>query len=50
MIDYIVDALSLVQLCLNEVVIGIVVDDEFDVGEVALAIREQLGQLNAVGV
>ena len=45
----IVDALVLVQFSNNKVIVGIVVDDELDVGEVTLAVREQLGQLDTVG-
>ena len=46
----IVDALGLVQLSDNKVVVGVVMDDEFNIPEVTLAVGEQLGQLNAVGV
>ena len=45
----VVDALSLVQLCDDEVVVGVVMDDELNIGKVALAVGEQLGQLDAVG-
>ena len=50
MIGHIVDTLCLVQLGLDEVVVGIIVDDELNIGEVALAVAEQLGQIDAVGV
>ena len=50
MVGNIVDAFCAVQLRLNEVVVGIVVDDERNLGEIALAVGEQLGQIDAVGV
>ena len=45
----VVDALSLVQLCDDEVVVGVVMDDELNIVKVTLAVGEQLGQLDAVG-
>ena len=50
MVGHIVDALVCIQLSLDEVVVGVIMYDELDVLEVTLAVREQLGQLNAVGV
>ena len=50
MLHHVVNALRLVQLRLDEVVVGIVVDDELNILEVTLAVGEQLGQIDAVGV
>ena len=50
MVGHIVDTFLAIQYSLHKVVIGIVVNDEFNLGEVALTIGEQLGQFNAVGV
>ena len=49
-IDHIINAFVLVQLSLDEVVVSIVVNDELHVFKVALAVGEQLGQIDAVGV
>ena len=49
-VNDIVDALCLVQLGLDEVVVGVVMDDELNVLEVAVAVGEQLGQVDAVGI
>ena len=48
-VDHIVDALFLVQLSLDKVAVGIVLHDELDLGVVAVAVGEQLGQLHGVG-
>ena len=45
----VVDTLFHVQLGNDKVVVGIVMDDELDILEVTLAVREQLGQFDAVG-
>ena len=50
MTDHIVHTLGLVQLGNDVVVVGIVVDQELNILEVACAVREQLGQVNAIGV
>jgi len=50
MLHHVVNALCFVQLSLDEVVVGIVVDDELNILEVTLAVGEQLGQIDAVGV
>ena len=49
MVDDIVDALFLVQFCLDEVAVGVILHDELNILEVAIAIGEQLGQLHCVG-
>ena len=50
MVDHIVDALFLIQLGLDKVAVGCVLHDELDIFEVALTVREQLGQLQTVNV
>ena len=50
MLHQVVNALCFVQFSLHKVVVGIVVDDELNILEVTLAVGEQLGQIDAVGV
>ena len=48
MIHHIVNTLGLVQFSLHKVVVGLVLNQELHLGEIALAVREQLGQINAI--
>ena len=50
MVNYIVDSLGLVQFRLDEVIVRVIVNEKFHLAEIALAIRKQLGQLQAVGI
>ena len=50
MVDHIVNTFLGIQLSLHIVAVGFVVDQELDLGEVALTIAEQLGQFDAVGI
>lgn len=48
--SHIVNSITFIQLCLHKVVVAVIVQHKFHLGEVALAIIEVLGQVNAVGV
>ena len=50
MIGDVIDTLCFVQLGLDKVAVGGVLQQELDFGEVTLAVGEQLGQIDAVGV
>lgn len=50
MVNHIVDAFLGIQLSLHIVAVGIVMDQELDLGKVTLTVAEQLGQVDAVGV
>ncbi len=45
----IIDPLVLIQLRLDKIVVSVIVENKFHLGEVSLAVPEQLGQVNAVG-
>ena len=47
---YIIDALVLVQLRLDIVVVRLVLYQKFHLGEIALAVRKQLGKVDTVGI
>jgi len=48
--SHIVNSITFIQLCLHKVIVGVVVQHKFHLGEVTLAVTELLGQVNAVGV
>ena len=50
MSSHIVNTVTFIQLCLHKVVVGVIVQHKFHLGEVALAVTELLGQVNAIGV
>ena len=50
MIHHIVNALVLIQFGFYKIVVGLVLDQELHLGEIALAVREQLGQINPIAV
>ena len=50
MTDYIVNALGLVQLCLDIIVVCAVLQQKFHVVKVAVVVRKLFGQVKAVGV
>lgn len=47
---HIVHAFVLIKIRLYKVIIGFVLYQEFHLGEIALAVRKQLGKVNAVGI
>ena len=47
---HIVNAFVLIKIRLYKVIIGFVLYQEFHLGEIALAVRKQLGKVNAVGI
>ena len=49
MIHHIINAFVLVQLGFHKVVISFILDQKLHLGEIALAVAEQFGQVNAVG-
>lgn len=50
MSGHIVNALVLIQLRLDIVVVGLVLYQKFNLGEIPLAVGEQLGKIDTVGV
>ena len=50
MAGHIVDHFALIQLCRDEVSVGVVIQEEFHLGEVALPVAEFLGEVKAEAV